>query len=88
MKKTIAFIIATLGFCSYPDLLLNSLERYNTLTPVVYIVYVTAVMSFAYFVRVATEEQIKKEYKWAEKAAEKAVFLEKMKAYSETEEKI
>lgn len=79
MKKTIAFIIATLGFCSYPDLLLSSLERYNTLTPVVYIVYVVAVVSFAYFVRVVTEERIKREYRQVKKAEEKATFYERMK---------
>lgn len=79
MKKTIAFIIATLGFCSYPDLLLNSLDKYNTLTPIVYVVYIVAVLSLAYYVRTSTEEEMQREMRKAEKAAEKALFKERMR---------
>jgi len=79
MKKTIAFIIATLGFCSYPDLLLSSLDKYNTLTPIVYIVYVVAVISFAYSIRKHTQDEIKMAYKRAKKTDSIARFEERMK---------
>ena len=80
MKKTIAFIIATVGFCSYPDMLLSSIDKYSTLTPMVYIVYIMAVVSFAYFVRTATQEEMRQAYRQAERAARKAEFNEKMKS--------
>lgn len=87
MKRVISAVIAFVGFYTFPNLLATDLLERHTIGIAVYVVYVVAVLSLVYYVESVTAERIKNSYRQAEKAAEKAVFHEKMKAYSETEEK-
>lgn len=88
MSKTVSLLVAIAGFYLFPNLLIGDLAKNHTIGLTVYVIYIVAILCFAYYVRKHTQDEMRQIYRQAEKAAEKAVFHEKMKAYSETEEKI
>lgn len=88
MNKTVSAITAIAGFYLFPNLLAADLAERHTIGFTVYVVYIVAIIAWTYYVRRHTQDEMRQAYRQAEKAAERAIFQEKMKTYSETEEKI
>lgn len=79
MSKAISMVTAIAGFYLFPNLLATDLAEHHTVDPAVYLVYIIAVLSLAYYAKAWARDEVEDAYRKAEKAAEKAIFEERMK---------
>jgi len=79
MSKAISMVTAISGFYLFPNLLATDLAERHTIGFTVYVVYIVAILSFAYYVRKHTQDEIKTAYKRAKKTDSIARFDERMK---------
>lgn len=77
--KILSVITALAGFYLFPNLLATDLLERNTVGFAVYAVYIISIMSWAYYIRRQTQDDIKTAYWKAKKAGEKARFEERMR---------
>lgn len=79
MKRIISALTAIAGFYLFPNLLATDLAERNTIGFAVYVVYIVAILCFAYYVRKHTQDEIKTAYRRAKKTDSIARFEERMK---------
>lgn len=79
MKQIFSLVTAIAGFYLFPNLLATDLAERHTIGFTVYVVYIVAILSFAYYVRKHTQDEIKMAYKRAKKTDSIARFEERMK---------
>lgn len=77
--RLLSALTAFVGFYLFPNLLATDLAERHTIGFTVYVVYIVAILSFAYYVRKHTQDEIKMAYKRAKKTDSIARFEERMK---------
>lgn len=79
MSKTVSLLVAISGFYVFPNLLAADLAEKHTIGLTVYVIYIVAILCFAYYVHKHTQDEIKNAYKRAKKTDSIARFEERMK---------